>query len=62
MDPLTSAVCTLNEVREMCGEMPEAQRRRLRGLAGKRVAPRLEIFIRVNGWSRLFRNPPAQVP
>jgi alpha-galactosidase len=45
MDPLTSTVCTLNEAREMCAEMLEAQRQWLPGFAGKTVASRPQIFI-----------------
>jgi alpha-galactosidase len=35
MDPLTSAVCTLGEIREMCSEMLEAERAWLPNFAGK---------------------------
>jgi alpha-galactosidase len=45
MDPLTSAVCTLAEVREMASAMLEAQRQWLPGFAGKAVAPRPAIPI-----------------
>jgi alpha-galactosidase len=45
MDPLTSAVCTLGEVREMCAEMLEAERRWLPHFAGKGVTPRPAIAI-----------------
>ncbi len=45
MDPLTSAVCTLNEAREMCIEMLEAQRRWLPNFAGKAIAPKPVISI-----------------
>ncbi|HSB17900.1 MAG TPA: alpha-galactosidase [Bryobacteraceae bacterium] len=45
MDPLTAAVCTLGEVREMCTEMLEAQRPWLPGFDGKRIAPKLVIAI-----------------
>jgi alpha-galactosidase len=45
MDPLTSAVCTLSEAREMCAEMLEAQRTWLPGFAGKMVARRPRISI-----------------
>ena len=40
LDPLTSAVCTLKEIREMCSEMLEAQRQWLPKFAGKRIASR----------------------
>ena len=38
LDPLTSAVCTLKEIREMCSEMLEAQRQWLPQFAGKKIA------------------------
>lgn len=37
MDPLTSSVCTLNEIRAMTSEMLEAQRQWLPRFAGKKV-------------------------
>jgi alpha-galactosidase len=37
MDPLTSAVLTLAEVREMCAEMLDAQRPWLEGFSGKEI-------------------------
>ncbi len=45
MDPLTSAVCTLAEIREMTGEMLEAQRQWLPQFEGKtlRAAPTVSI-------------------
>jgi alpha-galactosidase len=45
LDPLSSAVCTLDEIRRMCSEMLEAQREHLPGFAGKRVAPKPVISI-----------------
>jgi alpha-galactosidase len=45
MDPLTSAVCTLDEARRMTSEMLEAQRRWIPQFAGKQVAPRAAISI-----------------
>ncbi len=45
MDPLTSAVCTLREIREMCTEMMEAQREWLPGFSGKSIAPKPLIAI-----------------
>jgi len=45
MDPLTSAVCTLKEVRDMCAEMLEGQRAWLPQFAGKRIAPKPTISI-----------------
>ncbi|HOW65439.1 MAG TPA: alpha-galactosidase [Candidatus Paceibacterota bacterium] len=45
MDPLTSAVCTLDEVREMTIEMLEAQRQWLPRFAGKSIAPKPIISI-----------------
>jgi alpha-galactosidase len=44
-DPLSGAVCTLAEIREMCSEMLEAQRAWLPQFAGKRIAPRPAISI-----------------
>ncbi|MCP5114688.1 MAG: alpha-galactosidase [bacterium] len=45
MDPLTSAVCTLAEAREMASEMLEAQRQWLPGFEGKSIAPKPTISI-----------------
>ncbi len=45
LDPLTGAVCTLAEIREMCSRMLEAQRRWLPALAGKSIAPKPVIAI-----------------
>jgi alpha-galactosidase len=45
MDPLSSAVCTLTEIREMCAEMMEAQRQWLPGFEGKSIAPKRIISI-----------------
>ncbi|MBA3975065.1 MAG: alpha-glucosidase/alpha-galactosidase [Candidatus Solibacter sp.] len=45
LDPLSSAVCTLDEIRRMCSEMLESQREWLPGFAGKRVAARPAISI-----------------
>lgn len=45
MDPLSGAVCTLAEIREMCSEMLEAQRAWLPQFVGKRIAPRPAISI-----------------
>jgi len=45
MDPLTGAVCTLNEIREMCAEMLEAERRWLPNFEGKSIAPKAIIAI-----------------
>jgi alpha-galactosidase len=45
LDPLSSAVCTLDEIRRMCSEMLESQREHLPGFAGKRVAPKPMISI-----------------
>lgn len=45
MDPLTSAVCTLNEAREMASEMLEAQRPWLPRFAGKTIARKTVINI-----------------
>jgi alpha-galactosidase len=45
MDPLTGAVCTLSDVREMCAEMLEAQRRWLPQFEGKSIAPKPAVSI-----------------
>lgn len=45
MDPLTGAVCTLHEIREMCRELLEAQRPWLPQFAGKTIAPKPIITI-----------------
>lgn len=45
LDPLSSAVCTLDEIRRMCAEMLEAQRQWLPGFEGKSIAPKPMIHI-----------------
>ena len=45
MDPLTGAVCTLKQIREMCSEMLEAQRRWLPQFEGKTIRPTPTISI-----------------
>jgi alpha-galactosidase len=45
MDPLTAAVLTLKEVREMCSEMLEAERRWLPQFKGRKIAPKPTISI-----------------
>jgi len=45
LDPLSAAVCTLDEIRRMCSEMLEAQREWLPGFAGRRIAERPAISI-----------------
>jgi alpha-galactosidase len=45
LDPLSSAVCTLDEIRRMCAEMLDAQREWLPGFNGKSIAARPRIFI-----------------
>jgi alpha-galactosidase len=45
LDPLTSAVLTLKEVREMCSEMLERQREWLPQFKGKKIAPKPTISI-----------------
>jgi alpha-galactosidase len=45
MDPLSGAVATLNEIRDMCREMMEAQREWLPQFEGKRIAERPLISI-----------------
>ena len=48
MDPLTSAVCTLKQIREMCSEMLEAQRKWLPQFQGKKITPKPTITIPKN--------------
>jgi alpha-galactosidase len=45
MDPLTGAVLTLKEIRDMCIEMLEAQRTWLPGFAGKEITAKPTITI-----------------
>jgi alpha-galactosidase len=45
MDPLTSAVCTLDEIRAMTSEMLEAERRWLPRFEGKKLAPKPIISV-----------------
>ena len=45
LDPLTAAVCTLKEIRDMCSEMLEAQRPWLPQFAGKKIRPTPTISI-----------------
>lgn len=45
LDPLTSAVCTLGEIREMCTEMLEAQREWLPGFHGRYIRQKPVISI-----------------
>jgi len=45
LDPLTAAVCTLTQIREMCSEMLEAERVWLPQFAGKKIAPKPTIVI-----------------
>lgn len=45
MDPLTSAVCTLKEIRDMTGEMLEAERKWLPEFKGRKLTPRPTIEI-----------------
>jgi alpha-galactosidase len=45
MDPLTSAVCTLKQARDMAAEMLEAQRKWLPQFKGKKIAPKPTITI-----------------
>ncbi len=45
MDPLASAVCTLREIRDMCREMLEAERRWLPQFEGREVRPTPTIHI-----------------
>jgi alpha-galactosidase len=48
LDPLTSAVLTLKEVREMCSEMLEREREWLPQFKGKKIAPKPTINIPPN--------------
>jgi alpha-galactosidase len=45
MDPLSSAVCTLRELRDLCREMLEAQRKWLPQFEGKEIRPVPRIHI-----------------
>ncbi len=45
LDPLTAAVCTLKEMREMCSEMLEAQREWLPQFEGRSIRPTPTISI-----------------
>jgi alpha-galactosidase len=55
LDPLTSAVLTLKEIREMCSEMLEKERQWLPQFAGRKIAARPTIKIPKNC-------KPTQVP
>jgi alpha-galactosidase len=55
IDPLTSAVCTLKEIREMCSELLEAQHKWLPQFEGKKITPKPTISIPKDC-------KPAQVP
>jgi alpha-galactosidase len=48
MDPLTSAVCTLKQIREMCSEMLEAERKWMPQFEGKKISPKPTISIPKN--------------
>ncbi len=45
MDPLTGAVLTLSEIRRMCGDMLEAERKWLPNFKGKKIAQKKSILI-----------------
>jgi alpha-galactosidase len=45
LDPLSGAVCTLAEIREMCSEMLEAEREWLPHFAGRAITPKPTISI-----------------
>lgn len=45
LDPLTAAVCTLKQIRDMTGEMLETQRKYLPQFAGKKLTPAPDIEI-----------------
>ena len=49
MDPLTSAVCTLSEIREMTAEMLEAQKQWLPQFSGKKLRSTSAISIPAGG-------------
>jgi alpha-galactosidase len=55
LDPLTAAVLTLKETREMCSEMLEKERQWLPQFAGRKITPRPTIKIPKNC-------KPTQVP
>ena len=48
LDPLTSAVLTLNEIRRMCSEMLERERPWLPQFKGRKITPRPTIKIPKN--------------
>ena len=48
MDPLTSAVCTLKEIRDMTGEMLEAQRKWLPEFKGRKLTLRPTVQVTKN--------------
>ena len=48
LDPLTSATCTLNEIRDMCCEMLETERQWLPGFDGKTIRKTPTIMIPSN--------------
>jgi alpha-galactosidase len=60
MDPLTSAVCTLKEIREMTSEMLEAERRWLPQFEGKTIAPRPAVNIPAGTRAIELAEDPAQ--
>ena len=45
LDPLTAAVCTLCDIRRMCAEMLDAERKWLPQFEGKRIRPAMPIEI-----------------
>jgi alpha-galactosidase len=60
MDPLTSAVCTLKEIREMTSEMFEAEKRWLPQFKGKKIAPRPAVNIPAGTRAIELAQDPAQ--
>ena len=60
MDPLTGAVCTLKEIRDMTSEMLEAERRWLPQFAGKKVAPKPAVHIPAGCQAIDLAQDPAQ--
>jgi len=60
MDPLTSAVCTLKEIREMTSEMLEAERKWLPQFAGKKVCAKPAVRIPAGTKAIDLAQDPAQ--
>jgi alpha-galactosidase len=60
LDPLTAAVCTLKEIRDMTAEMLEAERRWLPQFKGKKVTPKPAVHIPANVKAIELAQDPAQ--